>query len=73
VAIAAPYWDGVAALNTPTVLNGWLGFAGAACWTPRRSPNAATRSSAQLSRSFRRNSADPAAAYNLKESSAKRL
>jgi hypothetical protein len=28
-AIAVPYWDAVAALNTPTVLNGWVpGFAG---------------------------------------------
>jgi hypothetical protein len=29
VAIAVPYWDAVAALNTPAVLNGWVpGFAG---------------------------------------------
>ena len=27
-AIAVPYWDAVAALNTPTVLHGWPGFAG---------------------------------------------
>jgi aminoglycoside phosphotransferase (APT) family kinase protein len=26
-AIAVPYWDAVAALNTPTVMEGWLGFA----------------------------------------------
>jgi hypothetical protein len=27
-AIAVPYWDAVAALNTPTVMHGWPGFAG---------------------------------------------
>jgi aminoglycoside phosphotransferase len=27
-ASAVPYWDAVAALNTPTVLHGWPGFAG---------------------------------------------
>jgi hypothetical protein len=27
-ASAVPYWDAVAALNTPTVLQGWPGFAG---------------------------------------------
>jgi hypothetical protein len=26
-AIAVAYWDAVAALNTPTVLHGWPGFA----------------------------------------------
>ena len=26
-ALAVPYWDAVAALNTPTVLHGWPGFA----------------------------------------------
>jgi aminoglycoside phosphotransferase (APT) family kinase protein len=26
-ATAVPYWDAVAALNTPTVLQGWLAFA----------------------------------------------
>jgi aminoglycoside phosphotransferase (APT) family kinase protein len=26
-ATAVPYWDAVAALNTPTVMQGWLGFA----------------------------------------------
>ena len=26
-AIAVPYWDAVAALNTPTVMHGWPGFA----------------------------------------------
>src|SRR5205814_2161587 len=26
-AIAVPYWDAVAALNTPTVMQGWPGFA----------------------------------------------
>jgi hypothetical protein len=27
-AVAVPYWDAVAALNTPTVMHGWPGFAG---------------------------------------------
>jgi hypothetical protein len=26
-AVAVPYWDAVAALNTPTVMHGWPGFA----------------------------------------------
>ena len=26
-AVGVPYWDAVAALNTPTVLHGWPGFA----------------------------------------------
>ena len=26
-AVAVPYWDAVAALNTPTVMDGWAGFA----------------------------------------------
>jgi hypothetical protein len=26
-ATAVPYWDAVAALNTPTVMQGWLAFA----------------------------------------------
>lgn len=25
--MAVPYWDAVAALNTPTVMHGWPGFA----------------------------------------------
>jgi aminoglycoside phosphotransferase (APT) family kinase protein len=41
-AVGVPYWDAVAALNTPTVMDGWAGFAddgsllGAAAVTARR-------------------------------------
>ena len=41
-AVGVPYWDAVAALNTPTVMDGWAGFAddgsllGAAAVTERR-------------------------------------
>ena len=58
-ATAVPYWDAVAALNTPTVMQGWPGSpTTVARWTPRPSRSAATRSSAPPSISFRHQSAD---------------
>ena len=58
-ATSVPYWDAVAALNTPTVMQAWPGFADdgspldAEAVTERRE-----RSSATLSISFRHESAD---------------
>ena len=58
-ATSVPYWDAVAALNTPTVMQAWPGFADdgspldAEAVTERRA-----RSSATLSISFRHESAD---------------
>ena len=67
-AIAVPYWDAVAALNTPTAMHGWVpGFAGDGTrWTPRPSRSAATRSSAPPSISFRHESADRGAALQTR-------
>src|SRR5438094_6695901 len=67
--IAVPYWDAVAALNTPTVIHasGSRGSpATAARWTPRPSRSAATRSSAPSSISFRHQSADRGAALQTR-------
>ena len=64
-AIAVPYWDAVAALNTPTVMGttaGWVSPTTAAHWAPRPSLNAATRSSAMPSISFPHESGDGAPA-----------
>ena len=67
-AIAVPYWDAVAALNTPTVMHGLARGSPttAARWTPRPSPSAATRSSAPPSISFRHQSADRGVADNAR-------